>query len=149
MLYYFFDIKSGPCVPPTASLRERWQNDTPCHGTQRRTIIGKVNEGWIRRGVVYQEQLRKEKERWTERVPSQVLYRVDHALRGEKARQEQWESLMHRLDPLLVDWELTEDQLQFVKDLIEEQFNLGRHPDTITEDELITMQAFAVDLVYS
>ena len=56
---------------------------------------------------------------------------------------------MHRLDPLLVDWELTEDQLQFVKDLIEEQFNLGRHPDTITEDELITMQAFAVDLVYS
>lgn len=111
--------------------------------------MGKVNEGWIRRGVAHQERLRKEKERWTERVPSQVLYRVDHALRGETARQEQWESVMQRLDPLLVDWELTEDQLQFVKDLIEEQFRLGRHPDTITEDELITMQAFAVDLVYS
>ena len=52
-------------------------------------------------------------------------------------------------EAVLADWEMAKDQLQFVKDRIEEQFNLGRHADTITEDELITMQAFAVDLVYT
>ena len=111
--------------------------------------MGNFNLQVTRRMIVYQERLRKDKELRTERVPSQVLYRVDHALRGETNRQEQWESVLQRLDPLLANWELTEDQLQFVKDRIEEQFNLGRHADTITEDELITMQAFAVDLVYT
>ena len=111
--------------------------------------MGNFNLQTTRRMIAYQKRLRKEKEQRTERVPSQVLYRVDHALRGETNRQEQWESVMQRLDPLLVDWELSKDQVQFVKDRIEEQFNLGRHPDTITEDELITMQAFAVDLVYT
>lgn len=74
---------------------------------------------------------------------------MDHALRGETSRQEQWDSVMQRLDPLLVDCDFTEDRLQFVKDIIQEQFNLGRHPDTITDDALITMRAFALDLVHS
>jgi hypothetical protein len=111
--------------------------------------MGYVTANHFRLGLAAQRQQQKLKEQRTERVPSQALYRVDHARRGEMSRQEQWESVMQRLDPLLADWELSKDQVQFVKDLIQEQFNLGRHPDTITEDELITMQAFAVDLVYS
>jgi hypothetical protein len=111
--------------------------------------MGYVTENHFRRGLASQREQQALREQRTERVPSQVLYRVDRARRGEMSRQEQWESVMQRLDPLLANWELTEDQQQFVKDRIEEQFNLGRHADTITEDELITMQAFAVDLVYS
>jgi hypothetical protein len=111
--------------------------------------MGYVTANHFRLGLAAQRQQQKLREQRTVRVPSQVLYRVDHALRGATNRQEQRESVMQRLGPLFANWDLTEDQLQFVKDRVEEQFNLGRHADTITEDELITMQAFAVDHVYS
>ena len=81
------------------------------------------------------------------RVSSEALYKVDRERRGEMTRQEQWETVMQILGPLLNTWELIEGQVQFVMDRVDEQLNLGRHPDTITAEELTTMQAFAVDLV--